>query len=155
MVVRQLVPSDVAVCADILHSLPEWFGIEESNRAYVDSLSRMPAFVEEIDSHVVGFIALERHSDRSVEIHVMAVRRDMHRVGVGRRLVEQALEWCAQRDVRWLHVKTRGPSTPDPFYERTRAFYVAIGFDALFESAAIRGPDNAALVLVRPVALPL
>jgi hypothetical protein len=53
-----------------------------------------------------------------------------------------------QHGVRWLHVKTRGPSTPDPAYERTRRFYRAVGFDDLYESRTEWGAENAALVLV-------
>jgi hypothetical protein len=56
--------------------------------------------------------------------------------------------------VRWLHVKTRGPATPDPHYERTRRFYLALGFEPLFESLTLWGPEDAALILVKTVERP-
>jgi hypothetical protein len=62
--------------------------------------------------------------------------------------VRWAREFAASRGAHWLHVKTRGPLTPDPGYEKTRAFYLAQGFEPLFESLALWGPENSALVLV-------
>ncbi len=79
----------------------------------------------------------------------MAVHPACHRRGVGRRLVEELEAEARRRGGRWLHVKTLAPSHPDPFYARTRAFYLALGFDPLFESEAIWGPENPAVVLVK------
>ena len=100
--VRTLRPADIADCSRILYSLPNWFGMEESNRAYM--------------------------------------------------LIDWAEDWCRERSIPWLHVKTRGPSTPDPGYDRTRRFYLAQGYAPLFESLALWGPENAALVLVKHIA---
>jgi GNAT superfamily N-acetyltransferase len=132
--IRELKVSDIPDCERILRALPEWFGIESANQAYLDSLRTMPACVAEIDACIVGFLALAEHNPASVEIHVMAVDRNLHRNGIGRALLAWVRAWCRERNVAWLHVKTRGPSTPDPNYERTRRFYVAQGFEPLFES---------------------
>jgi GNAT superfamily N-acetyltransferase len=105
--------------------------------------------VAEHDGQIAGFLGLEQHNERSAEIHVMAVRPELHRRGVGTELVAFAERWCRERGVRWLHVKTRGPSTPDPDYERTRRFYLSSGFEPLFESLTLWGPENAALILVK------
>jgi steroid delta-isomerase-like uncharacterized protein len=146
--VRDLKPADVPACARILAELPDWFGLEASNRAYVESLSRLPGAVAESDGRIVGFSAIDLHNPVSAEIHVMAVERDRHRQGIGRALVRWARQASRARGARWLHVKTRGPSTPDPEYERTRAFYLAEGFEPLFESRTLWGEANAALILV-------
>ena len=81
----------------------------------------------------------------------MAVGRELHRRGVGAELVRWAEQWCAGEGVRWLHVKTRGPATPDPGYERTRRFYLAVGFEPLFETLDLWGPQDSALVMVKTV----
>ena len=47
-----------------------------------------------------------------------------------------------------LHVKTVGPSSPDPSYAATRRFYAATGFKPLFESSTIWGEDPC-LVMVK------
>lgn len=81
----------------------------------------------------------------------MAVRPDWHRQGIGRALLAQLEREATARGGRWLHVKTLAPSHPDPFYARTRKFYRAMGFDLLFESEALWGPENPAAVLVKPL----
>jgi GNAT superfamily N-acetyltransferase len=147
--VRALEPADIPECRRILYGLPDWFGLEESNRAYVESLSRFPAAVAEVDGAIVGFAALEEHDPNSVELHVIAVEQDRHRQGAGTALVDWAEEWCRDHGVRWFHVKTRGPATPDPGYERTRQFYLSMGFEPLFETLELWGRADAALIMVK------
>ena len=152
MQVREISQEDVAACESILAGLPEWFGIPEANRHYVDGLSALPSAVAIREGAVVGFVSIRDHGHGSAEIEIMAVHRASHRSGVGRSLFRWVVEWCRQHDFLWLHVKTRGPSTPDPSYEKTREFWESVGFSRLFESLTHWGPEDAALVLVMPVA---
>jgi len=149
--IRPLQPRDIPQCAALLERLPDWFGIPESNANYIAGLHRLPAFADELEDRVVGFLAIERYGDVAAEITVMAVDPSVHRRGIGAALVRTAEEWSAQNGVRWLHVKTRGPSTYDEEYEQTRRFYRAQGFDPLYESLTEWGPANAALFLVKRV----
>ena len=149
--IRNLEKPDIPRCEAILRGLPEWFGLPESNRSNIEGLSHLPSAVAECDGQVVGFVSLRMHYEQSVEIEVLAIDRDLHHRGVGQRLVDWALQWCRTRGAGWLHVKTRGPSTPDPFYEKTRRFYFAVGFEPLFESNTLWGPEDAALILIRRV----
>ncbi len=147
--VRELIADDVPDCERILYALPDWFGLEESNRAYVEALRRFPGAVAEIDGRIVGFIALEEHDPRSVEIHVIAVEHALHGQGAGSALSDGAEARCRARGVHWFHVKTRGPATPDPDYEKTRHFYLGRGFEPLFETLELWGEENAALIMVK------
>jgi GNAT superfamily N-acetyltransferase len=149
--VRSIEPEDIDACSRILYSLPDWFGLEDSNRAYIKSLYTSPGAVAMQGDEIVGFIALVKHADESYEINVMAVPEERHRQGIGSALIGWAECWCRERGIPWLHVKTRGPSTPDPGYDRTRQFYLACGYAPLFESLALWGPENAALVLVKHI----
>lgn len=148
---RRLEIRDVPACERVLRALPGWFGLEESNRAYVESLRNLPGAVVEAGGEIVGFVALEAHNSKSLEIHVMGVEPGRHRRGIGRELVRWSREFATARGAHWLHVKTRGPLTPDPDYEKTRKFYLAQGFEPLFESLAMWGPENSTLVLVMRV----
>jgi GNAT superfamily N-acetyltransferase len=147
--IRALAAADIGRCREILYSLPNWFGLEASNQAYIRSLSELPAAVACVQGRIVGFMALAEHTPASFEIHVMAVDPGLHRQGAGRALVAWAEQQCRDRNAHWLHVKTRGPLTPDPHYERTRAFYLACGFEPLFETLELWGPQNAALIMVK------
>jgi GNAT superfamily N-acetyltransferase len=97
----------------------------------------------------VGFLSLREHSARSFEIEVLAVPALLHRRGIGSALVRHGEDWLRSRGVEFVHVKTLGPSRPDPYYARTRAFYQAMGFRPLFESTAFWGDEHPSLVLVK------
>ena len=151
--IRGLRLDDVPVCEGILHSLPDWFGIEESVQEYVRALGVLAGFVaiSEVpvpEPRIVGFVALRAHGEHASEIEVMAVRPDYHRAGVGRILLACA-EVALPDEVSLLQVKTLGPSHPDPFYRRTRAFYEAQGFVPLEETTAFWGEANPTLVMVK------
>lgn len=145
---RPVRESDIPSCERLLRGLPEWFGLEEANRNYIGGLRELPSVVALQGEEVVGFVSIRDHGFGSAEIDVMAVAREAHRQGIGRQMVDWATNHCRQAGFTWLHVKTRGPSTPDPHYERTRNFWESVGFARLFESLTHWGPEDAALVLV-------
>lgn len=149
MEVRRLEPADVGACERILRSLPEWFGIEESNRAYVRDLETLPSYVAIFDGEVAGFLSLKHHFPAASEIHVLAIERSMHRRGIGRALFEKAAAELRTAGVALLQVKTLGPSNPDKRYRRTREFYTALGFLPLEETTALWGPDDPSLIMVK------
>jgi coenzyme F420-0:L-glutamate ligase/coenzyme F420-1:gamma-L-glutamate ligase len=132
----------------VLRDLPDWFGIEEATRRYIEDAATLPTFAVEPD---LGFLCLKQHTSRAAEIYVMGVRRAQHRRGIGRALVAAAESWCRVRGIPYLHVKTLGPSRPDPGYDATRSFYEAVGFVALEELHGLWNEDNPTLVLVKDV----
>ena len=71
--IRELRPDDIAACDAILSGLPEWFGLPESNRSYIEGLSHLPAAVAEHEDHIIGFVSLRVHNARSAEIEAMAI----------------------------------------------------------------------------------
>ncbi len=146
-VVRRADPSAVA---GLLASVPEWFGIPEANAQYVADAGRLPSYLAVDGDEVVGVALLAEHFPGSRELHLLAVRRDRHRQGIGRRLVETVVSDLQQAGVRLLEVHTVGPSHEDEGYARTREFYLALGFVAMNELQRIdwNGPT---LILVRPL----
>jgi coenzyme F420-0:L-glutamate ligase/coenzyme F420-1:gamma-L-glutamate ligase len=133
----------------VLRDLPDWFGIEESTRTYIDDAATLPTYAVEPDA---GFLCIKQHTPQAAEVYVMGVRREQHRRGIGRALMAEAERWCRVRGVRYLQVKTLGPSRPDPGgYDETRAFYEAVGFIPLEELHGLWDEDNPTLILVKDV----
>jgi coenzyme F420-0:L-glutamate ligase/coenzyme F420-1:gamma-L-glutamate ligase len=99
----------------------------------------------------LGFLCLKQHTPRAAELYVMGVRREQHRRGIGRALLASAESWCRAHGIRYLHVKTLGPSRESRGYAATRAFYEAVGFVALEELHGLWDEDNPTLVLVKDV----
>jgi len=138
-----------AGCAAVFATIPQWFGIEASNRAYLDALPRLASFVALMDGEVVGFVVLEEHTPVASEVHVLAVAAAHHRRGLGRALLRELEKQARARGHRLVHVKTLGPSDPDPSYAMTRAFYELMGFLPLFETSAFWGEGQPTLVMVK------
>lgn len=144
---------DPGTVARLLALLPTWFGIPASNEQYVRDASELPTYLarpaNEPRAQPVGVLLAHRHFPEAAEIHLLAVRPDLHRHGVGRALVE-ALEADLVADgCAVLQVKTLGPSHPDPGYALTRLFYSAAGFRPLEERTDIWGPQDPCLIMVK------
>ena len=137
----------------LLRALPDWFGIEESTEEYVADAGRLPTYLAYADGHeqAIGVLLVNRHYPEAAEIHLMAVDPTMHRQGVGRTLLAAAVADLEHDGVRYVQVKTQGPSRPDEGYARTLAFYVAEGFTPLEEIIGLWA-ENPCLLLVKTLA---
>jgi N-acetylglutamate synthase-like GNAT family acetyltransferase len=135
----------------LLALLPEWFGLEASNRGYVEAARTLPSYTAVVDDEVVGVCLLRDHNPDSVEIELVAVDPTRHRAGIGRAILDRVEADLHATGVRLLSVKTFGPSGVSGAYARTREFYVATGFVPLEERTDIWGPENPCLIMVKPL----
>ncbi len=138
-----------SACEPILRSLPEWFGIEEATEQYVKDTNALPTLLALVDGEVVGFLTIKQHNEYAAEIHVMGIRPDRQRKGVGRALVRRVEQILRERGVEYLQVKTLSPSHPDEGYARTRKFYYAMGFRPLEEFRGLWGEESPCLQMIK------
>ena len=138
-----------SICAPILRSLPAWFGIEEATAQYIKDTDRLPTWMARVEEEVVGFLAIRQHSAYAAEIHVMGIRPEMHRTGIGRALVQTVEAVLRDSGTEYLQVKTLSPSHPDKNYAKTRQFYLAMGFRPLEEFPDLWGEANPCLQMVK------
>ena len=146
-----------AACADILASLPHWFGFPQSVADYVESADTHPTVVATMDGRDCGILTLRVHTPYAAEIVVMGVLPGQHRGGIGRAMLNAAESWLAERDITYLQVKTLSPRSADEGYAATRAFYFGCGFRPLEEMPDLWGRDSPALQMIKtvPAAAPL
>jgi ribosomal protein S18 acetylase RimI-like enzyme len=153
-VIRPLTPADAEACDAVVLTLPYHFGNEGGRAECARAVRSQDGLVAVEEGEIVGFLTLERHDPRSAEITWMAVRADRRRHGVGRRLIERAIDDLMADGVELLSVLTMAESEPEERetdnYADTRAFYRALGFVPLRE-LALEGWDDRAVILVRPV----
>jgi GNAT superfamily N-acetyltransferase len=138
-----------AECTAILRCLPEWFGIEEAILQYSSEIRHQPTFLAETSEIVAGFLNLKQHNPYTIEIHVMGIRPEFHRKGIGQALLDEAEKWAKSQGAEYMQVKTLGPSNSDPNYAKTRNFYLAMDFRPLEEFPQIWDENNPCLILVK------
>lgn len=118
------------ICLEILETLPEWFEIPESRVSYAKESRECPFFADEENNIARGFIVMKETSDYAVEICVMGVRKEYHRLGIGSKLFEAFYQYAKEKGYEFIQVKTvRKGIYPD--YDLTNAFYQRIGFREL------------------------
>ncbi len=114
----------------ILLALPDWFGLPESTKAYIESSRELPFWAAFEDGKAVGFLTLKETGPRTVELHVMGVLPDRHRRGIGAGLWDAAKTYAKTQGYLYAQVKTVAFGHY-PEYDRTNAFYRAMGFEEL------------------------
>jgi len=140
-----------SICNDVLRSLPDWFGIEEAIVDYVNQSRGLPVFAAFDGGLPVGFVALKQHNAYTAEVCVMGILQRYHRHGIGRELIRWCEESCRSRNMRFLTVKTLDETGNSAEYDRTRAFYLAMGFMPLEVFKTLWDERNPCLFLAKCV----
>ena len=132
------------IAEKILHCLPDWFGLPESTKRYIEESAGMPfwAWCEgekgegkaeraaETKDKISGFLALKETSPHTADIYVMGVVPERHHRGIGRELCLAFERYAVQKGYSFLQVKTVQSGHYEE-YDRTNAFYRAMGFREL------------------------
>ena len=140
-----------ATVAALLDSLPSWFAQPDSNADYIESSTRMANFwARTPDGQAIGVLVLERHNPTTAEVHLVAVRPEWHRRGVGRGLLHAVETELKASGTRLLEVKTLGSAHPDPGYALTRLFYESVGFLPVEEFEEF-WPGTPCLLMIKPL----
>lgn len=138
-----------SVCERILRSLPNWFGIEAAIVRYVKDVENMTTFAARVGDEIVGFVSIHPHNDWTSEIHVMGVLESFHSCGIGTRLLATAEDWVRGKKFEFLTVKTVSASSKDPYYAKTREFYLSKGFRPLEEFKTLWDAHNPCLFMAK------
>ena len=120
-----------SICNNVLRALPSWFGIESSIVDYENDVQPMQFYAAFDDDKPVGFVAIKKHNRYTSEVYVMGILMDYHRKGIGRKLIALCEKYCRENETEFLTVKTLDESREDISYEKTRLFYLSVGFKPL------------------------
>jgi len=137
------------ICDSILRKLPNWFGNEEAIADYKIQVRNMGFCVAYIDEKAIGFIAVKEHNKYTAEICVMGVLTDYHRQGMGKKLFDWCESYCSSKGNEFLTVKTLDGSRASKSYEKTRLFYLSLGFKPLEVFPLFWDKDNPCLFLAK------
>ena len=79
------------------------------------------------DTRVVGSVGVERHDDRTAELHRLYLDSTLRGRGIGRALVETVLDWAREQGVCRLVLWS------DTRFEQSHRLYRQLGFEQLGE----------------------
>jgi ribosomal protein S18 acetylase RimI-like enzyme len=144
-----LTPADLDACLAIGTSLPAWFGNEAGLAGMRHSLEVDEGYVARVHDRVVGFVTCARPFVETWEIAWLAVVEDLHRRGVGRKLVDAVIAKAHSECISMLIVKTLADLHPSPEYAETRAFYTGIGFVRIITLPDYWSHENPCLIMAR------
>ena len=134
------------IAREILEALPEWFEVEEGREEYISECAEWIFLAEKTDGYT-GFLCLKETGKATVEIAVMGVRKDYHRQGIGKQLVEKAKEIARESGYAFMQVKTVQLGKYED-YDKTNLFYISCGFKEFEVIPVIWGEDNPCQIYV-------
>ena len=128
-----LSPDEVSrACEHLIGLLPDWFGLPESNAAYVAGVAECTCYgAFDTAGTCIGLIALRPHFETTLEVWWMGVDPGRHRQGIGEKLIGAAVDEASRLGCSAMVLTTLGEESDDPGYAATRRFYLAQGFRAL------------------------
>lgn len=149
--VAEIHDGKAALCREVLDVLPEWFGLPDAKAAYVAASTQMPMLAGRLDGEAVAFVSLKPHTEFSVELYVLGVKRGFHRRKVGSALIDAAEHFARGQGRRFLTVKTLAPIVTDPNYAATRSFYETMGFLPIEIFPTLWDADNPCMLMIKPL----
>jgi ribosomal protein S18 acetylase RimI-like enzyme len=148
-VVLEVFSDKKKISQGVLDDLPDWFGVPESVDAYVRSVEDLSMFGFALDDQIIGFISLKEHNQFVAEAYLLGVKRNWHRRGIGRRLIEHAAVELQGQGFSYLTVKTVASDRPNKEYVGTRRFYEALGFLPVEVFPTLWGSENPCLLMIK------
>ena len=118
------------IARTVLEGLKEWFEVEESREGYIRDCVDWIFLAAKEDDKVMGFLCLKETGKATVELAVMGVLKDYHRNGIGRQLVDKAIEVAESSGYEFMQVKTVKMGVYED-YDITNRFYISCGFKEL------------------------
>lgn len=125
--ITYMIKDKQTVARTILENLPEWFGIVSAREEYIADSVQQTMFAAFDENKPVGFLCLKETGKDTIEIQVMGVLKEYQRLGIGRKLFEEAKSWAALQGYSFMQVKTVQIGRYKE-YDVTNAFYRNLGF---------------------------
>ena len=137
------------IVEEILLDLPDWFGLPESTKKYIEDSKALPLWLASVGDETAGFVTLSQSSEDCAELHCMGVKKRYHHKGIGTRLF-MALEEYAKQKFSYLQVKTVEEGRYRE-YDLTVAFYKRMGFAKLEVFPQLWDKNNPCLIMVKKI----
>ena len=136
------------ISSSVLLDLPEWFGIPEYTKDYIEKSKDLVFFAAYDNDLPIGFVTLKETSQYTIEIHCMGILKSHHRLGYGGMLMDKVLKYAVSKCYKFIQVKTVEQGKYDT-YDQTNMFYKSVGFFELEVFPKLWDEWNPCQVLVK------
>lgn len=137
------------ICKEVLKDLPLWFGRPKANKHYCKEVKKYSFIKIILKDQVIGFISIKENSLFVSELYVLGILKKYHRQGIGTKAIKFIAQLLKKRKIKYLEVKTLDKSKKSKEYEKTRLFYVKLGFIPLDILENEWGTNNPALIMIK------
>lgn len=137
------------ITLEIMHSLTAWFSPPEDIEKKAVVHRDYPFFAAYDDTRPIGFAVLKIHNQFTADIYNLGILEQYHRQGIGQCLLKAVEHYCIDNNYMYLTVKTLDASAAYEPYDRTRAFYLKMGFIPLEVFTTFWNEENPCLFMVK------
>lgn len=137
------------ICADVLQDLPEWFGIEESTKQYIDEVVKHSFMALYESDEAIGFYSLREENKDVLDMYVLGIKKRCHGKGLGTILQNHVNEYAKNLGYSYVMVLTLSDKHSDKGYKMTRDFYHKNGFIDIYESDKIWDKNNPTQIMIK------
>lgn len=137
------------IAEEVLRDLPEWFGIEESTKEYINTVKNYPFIVCYHEEEVVGFYSLREENSHTLDMYVLGIKKKFHGKGFGTKLQKYVNEYAKNHGYSYLIVLTLSEKHSDKNYALTREFYHKMGFIDIYQSDKIWDESNPTQIMIK------
>ena len=135
----------------VLSDLPDWFGIEEATKEYIDTVRKYPFIACYINNLAVGFYSLREENKNVLDMYVLGVLKKYHQRGVGKALQMYAEKYARGKGFKYLMVLTLAKKANNSSYLATRQFYLKMGYIDFYQNDDIFSPSDPCQIMIKPL----
>jgi len=139
------------ICAEVLRSLPKWFGIEAAIQDYVREVTNLHFVSATLYGKVIGFCAVKVNFETNADLFVLGLFEEFHGKGIGTRMIDFVQTYCREMKIDYMSVKTLSARHPDENYRETRKFYERCGFRPFEEFPTLWDEANPCLLMIKNI----
>ena len=139
------------IASTVIYNLPEWFGIPESAKEYINTVSKYPFFAAYENNSPIGFYSVRHENKLVLDMYVLGVLKNNHRSGAGTLLQRSVETYAKSKGYEYLMVLTLAEKVQNTEYLQTRAFYLKQGFIDFYQNNDIFDINNPCQIMIKKI----
>lgn len=137
------------IASRVLYDLPEWFGLPESTKEYIDNVVKYPFVAAYDKENPIGFYSLRHENKNVLDMYVLGVLKEYHSKGIGRLLQQEADKYAQEHKYKYLMVLTLAEKVQNKEYLQTHRFYKTQGFINFYQNDDIFDKYNPCQIMIK------